>query len=50
MRICGISCITNMGAGMEEQELSHSAVNESAGQVSEQFITLIQTLLERLPQ
>lgn len=50
MRICGVSCITNMGAGMEEVELSHNMVNENADQVSEQFVALIQTLLERMPE
>lgn len=49
MRVCGISCITNMAAGIEEEELSHGMVSEVANQSSENFTVLVQTLIERMP-
>jgi len=49
MRICGISCITNMAAGMEEEVLSHDLVKEAAGQSADDFTVLVQTLIERIP-
>lgn len=47
MRVAGISCITNMAAGIEEKTLDHAEVQESAGKAIEQLSSLI---LEALPQ
>ena len=41
MKVCGISCITNMGCGMLEQPLSHSEVQETADRVAPQFQKLV---------
>lgn len=41
MRICGISCITNMAAGMTNQPLSHEEVAETAARVSRIFKELV---------
>lgn len=41
MKVCGISCITNMGCGMLEQPLSHAEVQETADRVSTQFQKLV---------
>ena len=37
MKICGISCISNMGCGMQEQPLSHAEVQETADRVAPLF-------------
>lgn len=41
LKVCGISCITNMGTGMSSQPLSHAEVQETADRVAEQFKKLI---------
>lgn len=43
MKICGISCISNMGCGMTDQPLSHVEVQETADRVAPQFKELITT-------
>lgn len=37
MKICGISCITNMAAGLSTKELSHQEVAEVANRVADNF-------------
>lgn len=34
MKICGLSCLTNLAAGMSEQPLSHAEVQETAAKVA----------------
>lgn len=41
MKVCGISCISNLGCGMSEQPLSHEEVQETADRVAGQFKELI---------
>lgn len=41
MEVCGISCITNLAAGMTKAELNHAEVQETADRVSKQFKELI---------
>lgn len=41
LEICGISCITNMAAGMSKGTLNHGEVQETADRVSKQFKELI---------
>lgn len=41
MRVCGISCISNMASGMTEKPLSHAEVSAAAKQVSAQFEQLV---------
>lgn len=41
MKVCGISCITNLGCGMLEQPLSHLEVQETADRVAVQFEKLL---------
>lgn len=48
MRICGISCISNLGCGMTEQPLSHSEVKETADQVAPRFKKLITEAIARM--
>lgn len=41
MKVCGISCITNLGCGMTDQPLSHVEVQETADRVAPLFKSLI---------
>ncbi len=41
MKICGISCITNLAAGMLDQPLDHSEVKEAADMVAPIFKQLV---------
>lgn len=41
MHICGISCITNMAAGVQKQPLSHAEVQETADRVAEAFSKIV---------
>ena len=41
MDICGISCITNMAAGILPQPLNHTEVQETADRVAPQFERLV---------
>lgn len=48
MEVLGISCITNMAAGVLPQPLHHDEVMETAARVKGQFIALLEGVLERL--
>ena len=41
LKVCGISCITNMAAGMSGQPLNHEEVQETADRVAEEFRRLV---------
>lgn len=41
LRVCGISCITNLGCGMTEQPLSHEEVKEAGDKAAPQFKKLV---------
>lgn len=41
VKVCGISCITNLAAGMSSQPLNHKEVQETADRVAEEFKCLI---------
>ena len=41
MEVCGISCITNLAAGMSTEKLDHKEVQETADRVAKQFKELI---------
>ena len=41
MRVCGISCITNMAAGVTGEKLSHEEVQETADRISARFQKLV---------
>lgn len=45
MRICGISCITNMASGISERKLSHTEVQETADRTAVQFKKLVRTAI-----
>ena len=48
MEVCGISCITNMAAGILNQKLSHAEVQETADRVAKQFKALITGIIARI--
>lgn len=50
MRICGISCISNLACGMTEKPLSHEEVQEAANRVAPQFKALITASISRFGQ
>lgn len=45
LEICGISCITNLAAGMSKKELNHQEVQETADRVAKQFKELISRII-----
>ena len=45
MKVCGISCITNMAAGILDQPLTHEEVQETADKVAKHFKTMISELI-----
>ncbi len=50
MHICGISCITNMAAGVQETPLDHKEVQETAQKVAEKFTKLVTACILALDQ
>ena len=46
MRVLGISCITNMAAGVSKQKLHHSEVLDTAEEVREGLIEVLQRLVQ----
>ena len=49
-RVLGISCVTNLAAGMSGQPLSHDEVTETATRVRQTFATLLEGILMRLAE
>ncbi len=47
-RVLGISCITNKGAGLSSELLSHAEVQETADRVRDRFVSLLRGLLSAL--
>ncbi len=48
LRVCGISCITNMAAGVTDQPLSHAEVLETGERVKYDFVQIVSSFLERV--
>lgn len=48
IEVLGISCITNMGAGILDQPLSHDEVMETAELVRERFLRLVLALIPKM--
>lgn len=49
MKVMGISCITNMAAGVCGQTLNHAEVLETAGKAEKGFVSLVEGILESWP-
>lgn len=48
LKVCGISCITNMAAGVSEKPLSHAEVQETADRISHTFKTIVKEFVGSL--
>lgn len=48
MEVCGISCITNMAAGISGKQLNHAEVQETADRVSKQFKELVTAVVSSI--
>lgn len=48
IEVCGISCITNMAAGISQEKLDHKEVQETADRVAESFKKVISKILEKM--
>lgn len=48
IEVCGVSCISNMAAGILDQPLTHAEVQETADKVSSHFESIILGLCENL--
>jgi purine-nucleoside phosphorylase len=48
MKVCGISCITNMACGITDQPLSHAEVQETADRVAPLFKKLITASITKI--
>ena len=48
MKICGISCISNLASGMTDQPLSHKEVQEAADKVAPRFKKLVTNVIAEI--
>ena len=48
LEICGISCITNLAAGLSQVQLDHKEVQETADRVSGDFKKLVTAVIKKL--
>lgn len=48
MKVCGISCITNMAAGILDQPLDHKEVQEVADKVKDKFEKLVTEIISTI--
>lgn len=45
LEVCGISCITNLAAGMSKEQLNHKEVQDTADRVASTFKTLVTKII-----
>ena len=50
MRVLGISCVTNMAAGILDRPLDHAEVIETGERVKGQFVALLRAVLPRIAE
>jgi purine-nucleoside phosphorylase len=50
IRVLGISCVTNMAAGILDQPINHAEVMETGERVKGQFVALLRAVLPRIAQ
>ena len=48
MQVCGISCISNLAAGISDKPLSHKEVQEAADKVAADFSRLVTRSIEKI--
>ena len=47
LKVCGISCVTNMGAGIVDQTLKHEDIKDEALKVMDNFTDLLNSAIEK---
>ncbi len=50
IRVLAISCVTNMAAGILDQEIDHSEVMETGNRVRAQFVSLLHAVIPRVAE
>ena len=50
VRVLGISCVTNMAAGILDQPIDHAEVMETGERVKAQFVALLRNVIPRLAE
>ena len=50
LKVCGISCITNLAAGISKEKLSHDDVKDVANMAMEKFTKLVTTVVKKWGQ
>lgn len=48
LEVCGISCVTNMAAGIQKTPLTHEEVQEAADKVAKDFKLLVDTVIRKM--
>jgi purine-nucleoside phosphorylase len=48
LRVLGVSCVTNMAAGILDQPINHEEVLETGERVKGQFVALLRAVLPRM--
>jgi purine-nucleoside phosphorylase len=48
LRVLGISCVTNMAAGVLDQPINHEEVLETGERVKEKFVALLRAMIPRI--
>jgi purine-nucleoside phosphorylase len=48
MKVLGISCISNMAAGILDQPLTHNEVIETTEKVKENFLKYVKAIIEKI--
>lgn len=48
VRVCALSCITNLAAGISKNKLSHSEVTETAKRVEKDFATFLNRFIQQV--
>ena len=48
IKVLGISCMTNMAAGILDQPLTHAEVMETGERVKTRFVALLRTVIPRI--
>ena len=48
LKVCGVSCITNLACGMTDAPLSHEDVQETADRIAGQFTRLLNASIVKI--
>jgi purine-nucleoside phosphorylase len=48
LRVCGVSCVSNLASGISQQPLSHKEISETADRVSHSFQALVTDVIAHI--